>query len=470
MAERVQVVVEAKDAASGVLRGITGQLGALGSVVEELTAQNVNWGNVAATTTALVIDGVKKAVNETVKYNIEMHNLSLATGTGIEATSRLVQVLDDFGVTSDDVLVATKALTRQGLAPTIETLADLSDQYIKLNGAQEKNDFIIKNLGKSGLAWAEALSKGGDALLAMNTAVDQGLIATDASYNSAVRYTIALDNWHESIEKLEYSMTPLIDALTAVINYTNDTTRAAELAEEKWGNLKYLHQLAWPELMKTAAAERELADASRIAAQGTEAAGDAAATAVPQYASLLSMTEKLNAASLKSIQMSAYQDLKQKLSEGGITQEEAVLLDQAGVALGVFDQNAVNAARSIDTLTSALASGNVTLSEFLAKINAIPTQIDTTITTHYETVGDAPPTTITQNGVPYATGTDGFQTVPPGYPNDTYPIRLSSGEQFAVIPADQPNMGSLGSQINNIYGPTTLVIASEGNGGWLEQR
>jgi len=38
-------------------------------------------------------------------------------------------------------------------------------------------------------------------------------------------------------------------------------------------------------------------------------------------------------------------------------------------------------------------------------------------------------------GTPWATGTDGWMEVPAGYPNDTYPIRLTSGERFAVIPA-----------------------------------
>jgi len=44
----------------------------------------------------------------------------------------------------------------------------------------------------------------------------------------------------------------------------------------------------------------------------------------------------------------------------------------------------------------------------------------------------------------FAEGTDGWQTVPSGYPNDTYPILLTSGERFAVIPqgvAAAPSMG-----------------------------
>jgi hypothetical protein len=38
-------------------------------------------------------------------------------------------------------------------------------------------------------------------------------------------------------------------------------------------------------------------------------------------------------------------------------------------------------------------------------------------------------------GYGFASGTDGWETVPPNYPNDSYPVFLTSGEKFAVIPA-----------------------------------
>ncbi len=43
----------------------------------------------------------------------------------------------------------------------------------------------------------------------------------------------------------------------------------------------------------------------------------------------------------------------------------------------------------------------------------------------------------------YASGTGGWVTVPPGYPNDTYRANLSSGEMFNVIPAGQKNSGGV---------------------------
>ncbi len=58
----------------------------------------------------------------------------------------------------------------------------------------------------------------------------------------------------------------------------------------------------------------------------------------------------------------------------------------------------------------------------------------------------------------YANGTDGWQEVPAGYPNDSYPVMMQSGERFAVIPAGVQasptsvgGMGGGGSQF--VYAP-----------------
>jgi hypothetical protein len=58
----------------------------------------------------------------------------------------------------------------------------------------------------------------------------------------------------------------------------------------------------------------------------------------------------------------------------------------------------------------------------------------------------------------YATGTNGWQTVPPGFPNDSYMVGLQSGESFNVVPAGQSGGGSTNSTIEisfagaNFYG------------------
>src|SRR5689334_16612880 len=133
MTARIQIVVEAKDASSGVLRAVTSQFGMLGNVVEELTAKNVNWGNVTQQAALLVIDGLKSSINATIQYADQVRALSTVSGESTEETSRFIQVLDDYKISAEDAMTATRALTKQGLAPNINTLAQLSDQYLALN-------------------------------------------------------------------------------------------------------------------------------------------------------------------------------------------------------------------------------------------------------------------------------------------------------------------------------------------------
>ena len=59
----------------------------------------------------------------------------------------------------------------------------------------------------------------------------------------------------------------------------------------------------------------------------------------------------------------------------------------------------------------------------------------------------------------YASGTDGWMTVPAGYPNDSYPILLTSGERFAVIPdgtqaSPTPAGGGMGGGSQIVFAPT----------------
>ena len=90
---------------------------------------------------------VKETYGEYAKYSEEVRDLSLISGTGAEATSRFIQVLDDYQLTAQDAETATKKLKDNGLVPTVETLAKLSDQCRAIKDPAEKMAFIQDNLG-----------------------------------------------------------------------------------------------------------------------------------------------------------------------------------------------------------------------------------------------------------------------------------------------------------------------------------
>lgn len=86
---------------------------------------------------------------------------------------------------------------------------------------------------------------------------------------------------------------------------------------------------------------------------------------------------------------------------------------------------------------SVMADGVVTVGEVEAALEKLPKDTDVNINVHTNYTSSGHEQSIPGgplNGG-YAEGTNGWMEVPAGYPNDTYPIRLTSGERFAVIPA-----------------------------------
>ncbi len=170
-----------------------------------------------------------ETVGETLNYANSVRQLSTLSGQSTEATSKFIQVIDDYKLSADDALLATKALTKNGHAPSIETLAKLSDEYLSLNGIEEKNAFVLKNLGKGGLEWVEVLNKGSKALLAQGDAVNKNLILSQKAVKEAREYELALDDLNDQVLGLKISIgQQLIPQLTDdvfIMTHLNEVTK-----------------------------------------------------------------------------------------------------------------------------------------------------------------------------------------------------------------------------------------------------
>lgn len=384
MAERVQVIVEAKDAASGILRGITSQFGALGSIVEELTGSSVNWGNAVAIAGELAIDVVKESIKQTISYADEVRRLSLISGASAEDTSRLIQLTADYNVQVSDLEAATRKLTQNGLSPTVETIADLSDEFLKLNPGQQRAAFLMDNFGRSGQNFAELMSLGGDALREMNGAIDENLILTQDNLDQAREYTLALDEWQDAIQGVKIEIgTGLLPVLTDLMTHTQAVMEADRMLAQEglpYGSKAYNERRQV--LIETIKAEQEQEQALKAQTKALDEAGATAATvATTDYKKLLDMTLKLNDATLEQIQQMAYQDLYKQLADDvdGLTQAERNMLNEIGVELGIFDQKAVDTAERVYELNQSFIEGALNIQDYIDKLNAIPTYINTTV-------------------------------------------------------------------------------------------
>lgn len=270
MPARVQIVVDVQSAGGGVLRAITSELGALGGLVEELTGKNVNWGNVAQQATQMIISGVKDALKVTSEYTEAVRDQMLISGQSADASSRFIQVLDDYQLSAEDAKTATRALTREGYAPTIETIAKLSGEYQKLTTVEEKNAFVQKNLGRTGQEWLNLLNQGPDAIMAMNDAVDKNLILTEANIQAYEDYRLTMDEFNDRVMALKVSIgNELIPVLSEMLDNFSASQRAAEIMVEQGLN----PALTWSKEYKDALAQAN-AEQLAAAASASELAGE----------------------------------------------------------------------------------------------------------------------------------------------------------------------------------------------------
>lgn len=197
--------------------------------------QDLGLGSLASVTALGAMSGAviaaasftRQAVDETVKYAGEIKNLSQITGESAEETSRVVQTLDDFKLTTEDLTKAQKALAEEGLSLNIETLARLSDEYKTLGSGAEKTQFLIDKFGKTGLKFADAMSKGGPALRDMADAIDDSLIMTEEGIRQAEEYRLAVDELGDEWMGFKISVgQQVIPELTRILSEFNENHKS----------------------------------------------------------------------------------------------------------------------------------------------------------------------------------------------------------------------------------------------------
>lgn len=422
MAERVEIMVVAKDAASQVFRGLTSNFGTLGNMVQGLTSG----GAITALTEQFIALG-KESVESTIKYANEVRSLSMVSGESAENSSRFLQVLDDYKISATDAMAATRAMTKEGLKPNLETLAKLSDEYLSITDKEKQNEFVIKNLGRAGLQWVEVLNKGSKALLAQGDAVSEGLILNQKQLDQVREMEIAQDVMNESWEKVSLTVgMKLIPAMTGAMDEFNNTTRAIEIMREQglnptWemlvsgdGYINALKQAGEEANAQKAAmlANAEAADVMTGAHEKTkeelkaeEDAIKALTKANEDYLGLVgtlagnltdyqskhdAIQQELNEgkitleeAGVKWQQLADEQEkatfkmilnmMQQRLAEDGLDAAETAFLLQQGVEWGIYSQTAVDQANAVIG----------TVDNMIASYQSIPAVVETNIVTNH---------------------------------------------------------------------------------------
>lgn len=143
-------------------------------------------------------------VGVTVEYAGQVRGLAQAWGVSTEEASRAIQVADDLGVSYDALKAAGRKLLDEGIQPTVENLAALSDQYKAIEDPVARAEFAAEKFGARWQNVVGLLDAGGDSLRAMQDDLEgSALVMGEESVRAAREYEIALDGVNDTLEELK---------------------------------------------------------------------------------------------------------------------------------------------------------------------------------------------------------------------------------------------------------------------------
>ena len=207
----IEIELRAKDNASGVLNQAAGTFGKLvksmgPDAAGALSTFGVNLTALNNPITALA-QGLKSSIDFTTQWGDTIDEITRITGMGARESSKLAIVLGDVGISTDTLKRSARALKEQGLAPSLDTLKELAVQYQAIQDPAERNDFLFKKLGRSGLELSEFLSRDVKEIDALSAAAERsGKIIDEAGIQKAEQYKQKLAQLGDQVDGVKLSV------------------------------------------------------------------------------------------------------------------------------------------------------------------------------------------------------------------------------------------------------------------------
>jgi hypothetical protein len=453
---------------------------------------------------------IKNSIVDYQAYGEAIRGMAAITGTGVEETSRLVQAFDDLGISQEQVATAMRSAASKGFVFTIENVRKLADEYNGLSSQEAKNKLLIDNLGKSGTVLAKAFEAGGDAIAQMAKDQANGMVITEKQLAQLERLRIRQDSLNDSQTALsntiaQVAIPPILDFTKAIEDLVsgnfkwseisllmiplmashNKTLREASEAaigatEGIAGYSGALENAVEPQEKVTAAiienrpyvydikgafddytgaveaakeANRTFSENLGSNLQGAlESAGvkgaeltDALGEMDRQLGTNLLPTQelkdaqaKLAAEYAKSGDLTTFATGLQKINDQYRPMAQPII--DARVAVQEYQGALEKAtAHQWDIIVNVVSTYGSSMPSVAPDLTPNPTA---TITGYGGRTG-----TSRQGGEAQANGTSGWVTIPPGYPGDSYPVMMSSGESYQVMNDRQRWTGSGGQGV-----------------------
>lgn len=418
----------------------------------------VNLGALTVTGAVAALGGfIKSSVTDWSDYAEQVGKAADASGISAEQMSRLMQAADDARVPVENLERAMGIALKNGFQPSIENLAELSDRILKISDPTERAAELSRIFGKSWEDIVPFLMQGGDAIRQSTAAIADNLVVTDAMVQKNREYIKAMDDLSDAWTGAKNEVGRiLVPALVEVLNVMNNSNAALEENGTIWDNVLAALPtggLIYRKLIADQYAQEQATRAQGLALLELQSAADVGASAIEMFADRAAdSAANINSTLTPSIDQVrvSFRELTAEMifnqASQGLSAEGALELARA---MGLVNETTLYAQASIRQLADQFASGKITEQEYIARLSTIrniidgiqpksvEVRVDTYYTNHYDETGrNTNPRAVDYQDIlnrinSRAGGVRDF-VVPPGYPNDSYLMRVSSGERVTV--------------------------------------
>lgn len=233
MANAVEIIIKATDEAKKTLDGVNQSLRETGKGAKTAGVSFTELNSaiqIGKQAFAVLQSAINETVGVTVDYAKQVRDLSRTIGASAEESSKLIQAADDVQVSYQSLTVALQAAIRKGVEPTIEGIGKLADQYNAIQDPIARTKFLMDNFGRSGADLAPLMERGAAGIRELGDAAGAaGLVMSQEGVQAARDYEIALDNLEDQVLGMKVAIgQELIPPLTQSANLWTTLKQAVD--------------------------------------------------------------------------------------------------------------------------------------------------------------------------------------------------------------------------------------------------
>jgi hypothetical protein len=268
---KVQVIIEEIVKGAGNIDGVTKDLKDLNQTADksqsftQRASTSFTEFNSALSLVKMGLQAGQQAwratVDEMVVYGDQVKKLQTITGQSSEAVSNQIQLADDARVSYESLTVAMRTASKKGIDTTMSGLANLADEYKKLNPGIERTQFLMKNFGRGGLEMAKILEMDSKAI--KDFKANAGQILSETDMRNLKAYNHSLDVFRDNLESVKGEASKkLVVFGTEFLDGLNATSMALGIVKDKHVSLSVAMDMAIQEIAKEKAAFLATGDAA----------------------------------------------------------------------------------------------------------------------------------------------------------------------------------------------------------------